>query len=220
MSGAAGATSASDSRPSFVVCDYIYIFQPRFSFARPHTCTVITFADILRRPLLPPTLADAIDYPKSIRFRGGGHGVSLRRLAEKAPERVYCCLFSQQGQPLPPRPLQTPFLIYPTTSAGCLRRAPAWRAPPRWSPYSFNHADVRCKTFLPALTAARLSSLHHPPACHRCSGRELLPSLDSRVCTAHVKPCSCTGGSMIHADACAVALLALSPGQAVGGPTM
>jgi hypothetical protein len=98
----------------------------------------LTFVDIDRRPLMPPTLAEVIDCSKTIRLRGGGQGVLLRRLGEKAPEGVYCCQFSQQGQPLAPRPLQTPFLIYPTISAGCLWRAPAWRVPTRGSPYSFN----------------------------------------------------------------------------------
>ena len=99
---------------------------------------VLTFAYIHRRPLMPPTLSEVIDYTITVRFRGGGQGVLLRRLGEKAPQRVYCCLFSQHRQPAALKLLQTPFLTYLTTTAGCLWRAPAWRVPTRETPYSFN----------------------------------------------------------------------------------
>jgi len=60
---------------------------------------------------MPPTLAELIDFSITTRFRGGGQGVLLRRLCEKAPGKMYCCLFSQHGQPLAPTAVQTPFLI-------------------------------------------------------------------------------------------------------------
>ena len=99
---------------------------------------LLTFVHIHRRPLMPPTLPELIDLFITNRFRGGGQGVLLRRLGEKAPERVYCCLFSQQGQPGALKLLQTPFLFYLITSVGCLWRASAWRVPARGPHYSFN----------------------------------------------------------------------------------
>ena len=48
----------------------------------------LTLVDIVMRPLMPSTLAGVIDYRKTNRFRGGGHGVSLRRLGEKVLARV------------------------------------------------------------------------------------------------------------------------------------
>jgi hypothetical protein len=99
---------------------------------------LLTFDYIPRRPLMPPTLAEVIALSKTNRLRGGGQGVLLRRLGENVPGRVYCCLFSHQGQPAALMPLQTPFLNHTITLVGCLRRAPAWRVPTKKSPYSFN----------------------------------------------------------------------------------
>jgi hypothetical protein len=87
---------------------------------------------------MPPTLAEVIDYPKTNRSMGGGQGVLLRRLREKASERVYCCLFSQQVHPIAPKPLQALVYIHSITPAACMRPAEAWRAPTGGSPYSFN----------------------------------------------------------------------------------
>jgi hypothetical protein len=144
LSFAVGAASGSASRPSSILRDSIKGLDPRLSFAHSHTCTLLTFVHIHRRPL-PPTLADLIELFITNRCRGGGQGVLLRRLGEKAPERVYCCPervyccpFSQQGQPAVLKLLQTPFLSYLITSAGCLWRAPAWRVPARGPHYSFN----------------------------------------------------------------------------------
>lgn len=87
---------------------------------------------------MPPKLAEVIDYPKTNRCRGGGQGVLLRRWREKASERVYCCLFSQQEHPIAPRPVKARVCIHSITLTPCLPPAEAWRAPTRTPPYSFN----------------------------------------------------------------------------------
>jgi len=55
---------------------------------------------------MAPTLAELIDFSITTRFRGGGQGVLLRRLREKAVRTVYCCPFSQHRPPYGPRPSQ------------------------------------------------------------------------------------------------------------------
>jgi hypothetical protein len=85
---------------------------------------------------MPPSLAVVIDCSKPNRFRGGGQGVLLRRLRDKAFRVVYCCLISHQVHRIACRLHQLVPLNYPYMTGGCLLPAVARRGrkPPNSTP--------------------------------------------------------------------------------------